>query len=400
MAHTFNRKVARRARTAVGAFGVLILAGAGVAQARPTFMPLGEATLAPQGFLRFCQVQPQQCGLAGQPASGAPGSGKQLMQQQWADFFGIAPPAAAAVSAQPADAVAQAPEAQAPEAQAPSQKALMSRQWAALFGVAEPATAAVTAPVAHSEDAPAGVADGDALAIAPANQPLDHYTVALSLPTQTDEPALMESAEAIGGDPAAIRLGRWTPGDAAATGLDLAPAEAAPVLERLDFDRASTAPQPALIVAVEPEPAPPQDPALAAEPLQLTGALLEQLSAVNGRVNAAITPMSDVEAFGANDVWALPIEDGSAKGNCKHYALEKQHALIAAGVPAADLSLAIVRTSWGEMHAVLLVSTDQGELVLDNLRSAIVAWRDEDYTWIERQKPGDPMTWVTVAQAD
>lgn len=66
-------------------------------------------------------------------------------------------------------------------------------------------------------------------------------------------------------------------------------------------------------------------------------------------------------------------------------------------MPAADLSLAVVRTSWGEMHAVLLVSTNRGELVLDNLTSAVMSWRDVDYTWLERQKPGDPLSWVSVA---
>jgi predicted transglutaminase-like cysteine proteinase len=127
---------------------------------------------------------------------------------------------------------------------------------------------------------------------------------------------------------------------------------------------------------------------------------MQQLIDINARVNGAISPASDVEAFGANDVWALPLEDGGpARGNCKHYALEKQHALTVAGLPASNLSLAIVRTRWGELHAVLLVRTDQGELVLDNLTSSIRSWRDVDYTWIERQKPDEPLVWVALATA-
>jgi predicted transglutaminase-like cysteine proteinase len=60
------------------------------------------------------------------------------------------------------------------------------------------------------------------------------------------------------------------------------------------------------------------------------------------------------------------------------------------------MSIAIVRTPYGEMHAILLVRTEAGEVVLDNLTSQIKSWRDVPYTWLERQTPGQPLVWVSL----
>jgi len=53
----------------------------------------------------------------------------------------------------------------------------------------------------------------------------------------------------------------------------------------------------------------------------------------------------------------------------------KRSQLIDKGWPATALLIAMARVPSGEMHAVLVVVTDKGELVLDNLRSEIVSWR-------------------------
>jgi predicted transglutaminase-like cysteine proteinase len=128
---------------------------------------------------------------------------------------------------------------------------------------------------------------------------------------------------------------------------------------------------------------------------------LQHIREVNDRINAAISPATDVQAFGVNDVWTLPLRRGGrALGNCKHYVLEKRRALVDAGVPSADMSIAIVRTVTNEMHAVLLVKTSEGEVVLDNLTRDIRGWRDVNYTWLERQKPGEPLAWVRLDAPD
>ena len=133
-------------------------------------------------------------------------------------------------------------------------------------------------------------------------------------------------------------------------------------------------------------------PANEAAPIVLTSQVWAKLSEVNLSINSRLKPMTDEQAFGWSDYWTLPLtgEGGKGAGNCKHYVLEKRKALVEAGIPAADLSIAIVRTGWGEVHAVLIVATDKGELVLDNLTPAIKGWRQAPYAWLSRQVPGHP----------
>lgn len=129
------------------------------------------------------------------------------------------------------------------------------------------------------------------------------------------------------------------------------------------------------------------------ERLSLTPALLAELNAVNRGVNGAIAPANDRD----NDVWSLPLADGRRTGDCEDYVLEKRRALIAHGVPAKALSIAVVRTPQGESHAVLVAATEAGELVLDNRSPWIAAWNQTGYRWVKRQSPADPARWVRVA---
>jgi len=131
--------------------------------------------------------------------------------------------------------------------------------------------------------------------------------------------------------------------------------------------------------------------------LQLSAGLEAEITRVDVTINQAITPATDLQAFGVDNYWTLPLIDGpKAEGNCKHYALEKRRQLVADGVPADALSLAIVTTPSNEVHAVLLISTDHGDLVMDNLTDAIRPWRQTDYHWLVRQTPAAPMHWVDV----
>lgn len=125
--------------------------------------------------------------------------------------------------------------------------------------------------------------------------------------------------------------------------------------------------------------------------------LLADLKRVTRAVNARISATSDIEAFGQEDFWALPLTEGLGRaGNCKHYVLEKRRALIDMGVDAAALSIAVVRTPSGEVHAVLVVSTSAGDYVLDNLTPWVVKWSETGYTWIIRQGSGQQLDWFSV----
>lgn len=123
---------------------------------------------------------------------------------------------------------------------------------------------------------------------------------------------------------------------------------------------------------------------------------VRDLETVTRRFNRAIRRASDAASYGREDVWVLP-QGRRASGDCEDYVLAKRRALIDDGVDPAALSIAVVRTRWGELHAVLLVATAEGEQVLDNLTPWVVNWRDAPYEWLERQAPGQPLVWVQAA---
>lgn len=132
--------------------------------------------------------------------------------------------------------------------------------------------------------------------------------------------------------------------------------------------------------------------------LEMTRANRKLLQRINERVNVAIRPATDEQIYGAWDVWAEPLLNRTSAnrdvyGDCEDYVLEKRRALIEAGVPRAALSIAVARIPSGESHAVLLIATDKGDYVMDNLTPWVNRWSDVSYGWVMRQVNGDPDDW-------
>jgi predicted transglutaminase-like cysteine proteinase len=121
------------------------------------------------------------------------------------------------------------------------------------------------------------------------------------------------------------------------------------------------------------------------------------LVSVNADVNKRVRSISDILHYGVEDYWELPFEGGGDAGDCEDYALQKRQLLMSFHVPMSALAIAIVKTSWNEPHAVLVVRTDMGAYVLDNLTSAIKPWRDAKYTWVKWQSSFNPDIWVQPA---
>jgi predicted transglutaminase-like cysteine proteinase len=120
------------------------------------------------------------------------------------------------------------------------------------------------------------------------------------------------------------------------------------------------------------------------------------LMAVNDQINRAIAYRGDPQNFGIANIWRLDAVGGS--GDCKDYALAKQQALIAAGLPKEALRLAIVKTPRDELHAVLTVDTDRGDFVLDSIDPAILPWSETSYDWLSRQSADNPLQWLSLAR--
>lgn len=117
----------------------------------------------------------------------------------------------------------------------------------------------------------------------------------------------------------------------------------------------------------------------------LTPDLRALLGQVNVDINKAIRPLAE-----RRDVWTL----NPPAGDCEDYVLSKRSALVAGGVPAGSLRIAFTYTRRGVPHAILIVRTDAGDLVLDNLSNGVKALDASGYR-IRSMSGPDPIRWTT-----
>lgn len=130
-----------------------------------------------------------------------------------------------------------------------------------------------------------------------------------------------------------------------------------------------------------------------ADRIQLTAAKFRVIEKINTEVNAAVTPVTDMELYGKPEVWAYPADN---KGDCEDYVLLKRKMLIERGFPESTLLITVVRDENNEGHAVLAVRTDKGDFILDNKRREVMRWADTPYTFVKRQSERNPLVWISL----
>lgn len=113
---------------------------------------------------------------------------------------------------------------------------------------------------------------------------------------------------------------------------------------------------------------------------------------VNTYVNGKVAPVSDQVLYGEPEYWAYPTD----AGDCEDYLLLKKRYLEGLGFPPEALLITVVLDEKKEGHAVLTVTTDGGDFVLDNRRNEILSWSDTGYTFLKRQSHSDPRQWVAL----
>jgi len=122
-------------------------------------------------------------------------------------------------------------------------------------------------------------------------------------------------------------------------------------------------------------------------------AVLKLADSINRSVNLRTRQISDRVQYRQDEVWALPTKRG---GDCEDLVLLKKMRLINAGVPASSLLIATVLDLRGGRHAVLVLRTDAGDMVLDSLKNRIKHWIDTAYTFLKLQNPRHPQTWDAI----
>lgn len=122
---------------------------------------------------------------------------------------------------------------------------------------------------------------------------------------------------------------------------------------------------------------------------KLTARTWTKITAVNARVNRSIQPVNDNPN---RDTWSV----SPRKGDCEDFALTKRAKLLRAGLKPSQLIIATARVPGVGNHAVLVVRTDRGDFVLDNLTNKIRPWSRTGYRWLKKQSAENPKRWVSL----
>jgi len=108
-----------------------------------------------------------------------------------------------------------------------------------------------------------------------------------------------------------------------------------------------------------------------------------ELSKVQKEVNS-IVPQDELVGY---DHWSFSVGN---RGDCEDYDILKRHYPMAMGWPASALLLVVVNDENGLGHAVLIVRTSRGDILLDNKIEEVKYWYEALYIWLTRQSYTDP----------
>lgn len=128
------------------------------------------------------------------------------------------------------------------------------------------------------------------------------------------------------------------------------------------------------------------------EVTNLTENRWRELLEINTGFNTSIVPVTDNQLYQTAEFWTYP----RGYGDCEDFVLAKRRELISRGWHPSTLLISVVRQTSGEGHAVLMVRTDRGDLILDNLEGLIKVWNQTPYQYLKRQSQSHAGQWVDV----
>ena len=123
-----------------------------------------------------------------------------------------------------------------------------------------------------------------------------------------------------------------------------------------------------------------------------TPELLKLLRTVNNKVNK-IKYVEDKRMHNQLDYWTAYMDRYNA-GDCDDYALTKRRLLIEAKVPYECLLPTICMVK-EEGHLVLVIRTNDTDLVMDNIEPQVLSVDKFNYKWLYRLEPATK-EWVKL----
>ena len=116
--------------------------------------------------------------------------------------------------------------------------------------------------------------------------------------------------------------------------------------------------------------------------IELTFSLWLSLCTVNWEVNHNITYQSDYAHYGVVEKWANPVD---GRGDCEDYAIAKKIALEKIGIKSYFATCWQVEDFRHRLHAVLLIDTDHGTLVMSNGFDYVTNYDKLKWQWDKRE---------------
>ena len=122
--------------------------------------------------------------------------------------------------------------------------------------------------------------------------------------------------------------------------------------------------------------------------IALTPNTFEVMNRVNTKVNEEIEYQTDIEHYHVSEYFNYPTD---GKGDCEDFALEKRRRLAALDWPRRAMLLVVVDRPGKndiELHMLLILRTDHGDLALDINHPQIKPVDETEYSidWIQSQK--------------
>lgn len=128
------------------------------------------------------------------------------------------------------------------------------------------------------------------------------------------------------------------------------------------------------------------------EIITLTDTTRDLIETVNKLVNHSVLPVSDQNHWNVVDQWDFPTD---GYGDCEDYQLLKRKILVEAGLPRRALRITVVIDETSAGHAVLMVRTNKGDLILDNRTNAVLRWSEIAYDFVKRES-ANSVGWVLL----
>lgn len=129
-----------------------------------------------------------------------------------------------------------------------------------------------------------------------------------------------------------------------------------------------------------------------AGPAKMTQSRWAKVRRINTAVNRQIKPVLDINSRGVNEYWEIP----KTQGDCEDFALLKRSRMMAAGFKASQLPLTKTRLPNGQAHIVLVVRTDEGDYVLDNLSNSVRPVDSVGYRFLSMQAANNANSWLSI----